>query len=66
MNSERPYLLPLATFARWTMKRDELQKCVICNKGVMNTGLPLFFEVKLQRMCIDMKGVRETAGLEMM
>ena len=48
------------------MKQTELQKCIVCNKGVMHTGLPLFYKVTFSRMGIDMGAVQRQSGLEQM
>lgn len=48
------------------MKSKDIQPCAICKQGVMHTGLPIFWTVKLQRMAIDRHAVQQVAGLEMM
>lgn len=48
------------------MKSADLQKCVLCGRGVMHQGMPLFWRITLQRMGIDLAAVQRTTGLEMM
>lgn len=48
------------------MKQSEIQKCVVCNKGVMHTGIPLFYKVTFSRMGIDAGAVQRQSGLEQM
>ena len=48
------------------MKANEIKKCVLCGKGVMHTGLPLFYRVTIDRMFINKRAVHELAGLQMM
>jgi len=46
------------------MKAGEIKPCAFCGKGVMHTGLPLFYSVRVQRMGIDMREVDRAAGME--
>lgn len=48
------------------MKQTEIKPCCKCGKGVMHTGLPLFWQLTIQRMQIDVSAVRRQHGLEMM
>jgi len=48
------------------MKKAELQKCLLCNKGVMHTGVPLFYRIKIERMVVDLGAIQRQHGLEMM
>ncbi len=48
------------------MKQSELQKCIVCNKGMMHTGIPLFYKVTFARMGVDMGAVQRQNGLEQM
>ena len=48
------------------MKQTELRPCCLCGKGLMHTGLPLFWRVSIERMGVDMNAVRRQAGLEQM
>lgn len=47
------------------MKRNELQKCAMCGKGVMHAGLPLFWMVTIERFGVNANAVRRCHGLEM-
>jgi len=46
------------------MKAGEFKPCALCGKGVMYTGLPLFYKVTVQRMGIDIREVDRAAGME--
>ena len=46
------------------MHRKDLQPCAICNKGVMHTGLPLFWRVRIERMGVDMQAAQRQHGME--
>jgi len=46
------------------MKKEDIKKCIRCNKGVMHTGLPLFWVIKLERFGIDVNAVDRQVGLE--
>lgn len=48
------------------MKQTEIKPCCRCGKGVMHTGLPLLWQLTIQRMQIDVGAVRRQHGLEMM
>ena len=48
------------------MKQTEIKPCCQCGKGVMHTGLPLFWQLTIQRMQIDVGAVHRQHGLEMM
>lgn len=48
------------------MKAAELQACAICGKGVMHSGVPLFYRVRIEHMGIDANAVRQVHGLETM
>jgi len=47
------------------MKQTEIKPCCNCGKGVMHTGMPLFWRIKIERMGVDMSAVRRQHGLEM-
>jgi hypothetical protein len=48
------------------MKQGELQKCALCEKGVMHSGCPIFYRLRLQRFCVDLRAVNRRHGLELM
>lgn len=48
------------------MKEGDLQPCGVCNKGLMHTGLPLFWKVSIERYGIDAAAVHRQVGLGMM
>ena len=45
-------------------KAKEIKKCARCGKGVMHTGLPLFWTVEIQRHGVDAGAVQRRHGLE--
>ena len=48
------------------MKEKELRAhltCSLCNRGVTQTGLPLFWRVKVERFGIDAQAVQRQHGL---
>jgi len=46
------------------MKASEIKKCAKCGKGVMHTGIPLFWRVTVERFGIDRAAVDRRHGLE--
>jgi hypothetical protein len=48
------------------MKADDFKKCRLCGKGMMHTGLPLFWRARIERMGIDMNEVQRAGGMEQM
>jgi len=47
-------------------KANEIQKCALCDLGVMNSHVPVFYTVKVDRMCIDMQAVKEQQALSVL
>ena len=47
------------------MKLSEIKKCGKCGKGVMHTGLPLFWKVTIERFGIDKAACDRRHGLEL-
>jgi hypothetical protein len=48
------------------MKQTDFTPCARCGKGVMHTGLPMFYRVTVEHMGIDVQAARRQMGLEMM
>jgi len=48
------------------IKRADIKPCAKCGKGVMHTGIPLFWRLTVERYGIDAGAVQRAAGLEMM
>lgn len=48
------------------MKQSEIEKCVICGKGVMHSGNICFYRIKIERMGVKVKAVQRQHGLELM
>lgn len=46
------------------MHRKNFKPCAICHKGVMHTGLPLFWRVHIERIGVDMQAAQRQHGLE--
>jgi hypothetical protein len=48
------------------MKQTDIKKCAICNNGMMHTGNPVFYTVKIQSHIFDLGACKRQTGLEMM
>lgn len=48
------------------IKQKDLKPCSICGKGVLHTGIPLFFRVTIERMGASRNAIMRQHGLEMM
>ena len=46
------------------VKREDIEKCVLCNKGVMHSGDILFYMVKIIRFGVDIKAVQRQHGFD--
>lgn len=46
------------------MKRKDVQKCILCNKGMLHSSMPMFYTIKINRMVLDLGAIEQTAGLE--
>ena len=46
------------------MRAADLTSCALCGKGVLHTGVPLFWRVAIQRMAVDRQAVQQAAGME--
>lgn len=46
------------------MKHKDFSPCASCGKGVMHTGVPLFYRITIEHMGIDARAVQRQAGLE--
>lgn len=46
------------------MKRNEIQPCALCGKGVMHDGNIMFTKVRLERFVVDLKAIERRHGLE--
>lgn len=45
--------------------RTELQKCALCDKGMVHNNDLTFYEIRIGQVMIDYGSVRQIAGLEM-
>ena len=48
------------------LKQPDIQHCAVCSKGVMHTGMPLFYQLEIATMGINLDAVQRQHGLEMM
>lgn len=48
------------------MKRKDLKSCAMCGKGLMHSGSPMFYKIKIESMIFDTQVLQQQAGLEMM
>lgn len=46
------------------MHRKDFKPCAACGKGVMHTGMPLFWRVRIERMGVDLKAAQRQHGME--
>ena len=46
------------------MKRSDIKKCAICKLGMMHSGVPLFYTIKIQHYMMDIGAVKRQHGLE--
>lgn len=46
------------------MKAGDLQRCALCGHGMMHTGLPLFYRVRIEQMAVDLNAVRRAGAME--
>lgn len=45
---------------------SEIQKCMVCGKGMMATGAIHFYEFSVSQCIVDMENVRQLHGMEVM
>ncbi len=48
------------------MKRDQLQKCALCRKGLLACGIPLFFRLRIKRFGVNLANIQRHHGMELM
>lgn len=48
------------------MKQIDLKPCSNCDKGVMHTGNPMFYRLRVDSMIVDPGAIQRQHGLEMM
>jgi len=46
------------------VRTEELKPCALCGQGLMHAGVPLFYQVTVQTMGVDLRAVRQMQGLE--
>lgn len=46
------------------MKAGDFKPCVLCGRGVMHAGFPVFYRVRIEHMGIDRQAVQQTSGME--
>lgn len=47
------------------MKHKDFKPCVMCGKGVMHSGSPLFLRINVERFGIDRRAVERAHGMEL-
>jgi len=47
------------------MKRNQIENCIICDKGIAHNGQIFFYELKIQQHGLDRVAIQQQAGLEM-
>lgn len=48
-----------------TIRRHDLEKCLLCGKGVMHNQDMRLHRLSLETFQIDLRAIQQTAGLEM-
>lgn len=48
------------------LKRSEIQKCRLCEKGVMHSGQLTFFKLTVEHHAVDLGAIQRLNGLEQM
>jgi hypothetical protein len=48
------------------LKRNELQKCRVCERGVMHSGQIMFYRMTVEHHVVDLGAVQRLNGLEQM
>jgi hypothetical protein len=46
------------------LKQEELTKCILCDKGVMHSGNPIFFRITIEQFVVDVQAARRVHGME--
>lgn len=46
------------------MKQREIQKCLLCGKGIMHAGDTTFYRIQVEQMVINFSAVQRQHGLE--
>jgi len=46
------------------MDRKDFKPCAGCGRGVMHTGLPLFWKVRIERWGVNARQVQQRHGME--
>ena len=46
------------------MKAGEFKPCALCGKGMMHSGVPLFYRVTVEHMGVLVREVERSAGME--
>lgn len=46
------------------LKQSDLEKCILCDKGVMHSGDPVFYRISMQQFVVDIPAVQRQHGLE--
>lgn len=57
---------PFAYDRARAMKQTDVKPCCRCGKGMMHTGIPVFYRVTIDIMGVDGRAVQRQHGLEQM
>jgi len=47
------------------MKHEDFENCIVCGRGMMHSGMPIFYRVTIETMGIDSHAVMRAHGLEL-
>jgi len=47
------------------MKANEFSKCLLCGKGMVQAGAPVFLRVQIEYHLLNLPAIQRAAGLEM-
>jgi len=48
------------------LKQNDLEKCCLCDKGLMHNGDPVCYRISMQQFVFDTRAIQEMTGMEMM
>ncbi len=46
------------------MRAGDFKPCALCGKGVMHSGIPLFYRLHIESMGVDMRAAQRAHGME--
>jgi len=45
-------------------KKSDLKKCAMCGNGLMHTGIPIFYKLRIEPMGFDSGAIQRTNAIE--